>query len=122
MSTRLNPVKRGDTIVLDITVTTAAGAAQDLAGCTLYATLKDDLSDTDANAISQVTTTGGGIVVDSPTTLGTATATFPASATLGLTQSTTLYWDVQLKDATGQIFTVADGTIPVQLDVTITTA
>lgn len=126
MAKTLGPVKRGDTITLKIKVRqppdiSPSGAMQDLTGCKLYATLKLSTDDADPG-LGQVTSPASGIVIDTPATLGTATATFPASVTDGLSTPTEVFWDVQLKDAAGQIRTVADGTMTVQPDVTRTTA
>ncbi len=112
--------KRGDTIVLSIAVKDSAGAALNCAGGTLRATLKDELSDTDGTALAQINSPASGIVWILQTS-GTATATFPASATSGLTADITLYYDVQYTDSAGRVDTVDSGTVQITRDVTQTT-
>lgn len=113
--TQLASVFSGNTIVLKHTITAAAGGAQNLTGCTLIATLKASASDSDANAISLIKSSTGGIVIDSPATLGTATSTFPASATAAFSTSKMLVFQLKLVDGTGAITTIEEGTISVKL-------
>ncbi len=111
---------RGDSIVMSIAVKDNTGAALNCTGGTLRATLKRAFADLDAGALSQVSTPASGIVWTNQAT-GLATATFPASATASLTDTTTLIYDVQFTDSAGRVDTVDDGTVEIELDVTVTT-
>lgn len=112
---------RGDTLIFDGTATTAAGAAQDLTGCTLWMTAKYAKTDADSAAVFQLSSGAlGGIAIGAGTG-GTFTVTVAPSKTSGLTAKKTLYYDVQLEDAMGNFYTVDSGTITVDLDVTVTT-
>ncbi len=111
-------VFRGDTIVLNIAAKDTTGAALNCTGGIMTATLKDDLGDADPG-LSQVTSPASGIawVVQAS---GTATVTFPATATAGLTDDVTLYYDVQFVDSASRKSTLEKGTIVCERDVTRT--
>jgi hypothetical protein len=110
---------RGDTVTFDAVATTAAGAVQSLTGCSIWFTAKKAKGDADAAAICQLTI-GSGITIVSAAG-GTFTVVIPKTATEGLTRDTTLYYDVQVVDATGLVYTCDSGTIAVTTDVTIGT-
>lgn len=109
-------VYRGDTIVLNITAKDTTGAALNLTGGTLTATLKSTMSDADPG-LSQVTSPSSGITITNAAG-GLATVTFPATATAGLTDDTTLYGDVQFVDSAGRKSTLELMTFEVKRDVT----
>lgn len=117
----LGPFSRGDDVVLKHTVTDANGAAQDLTGCTLWLTGKRNRSDADAVAVFQLDSNGHGIAIQSPASAGIAISTIPKTATEGLTKTTRVYWDLQLKDAAGNVSTVDSGSFTIDLDVTVKT-
>jgi hypothetical protein len=109
---------RGDTLILDCAVTAAGGGAQDLTGCTLTMTAKRSKNDADSAAVFQLTSPSGGIVIDSPASLGTGVITVSPSDTADLTRDTKLVYDVQIEDGSGNIYTSETGTLNVTLDVT----
>ena len=121
---------RGDTIAFTVRVFADehGHAPFDLTGAKVWSTLKVQLSDTDAAALSQVSTAGpppgpgvpGGVVVtDAPN--GRVLVQHPQSATLGLPAAVQrLYVDVQVLDALGRTWTVDWGTVTVEPDVTVT--
>lgn len=119
---------RGDTFELDITVYQPDGSTPfDLSGSKVWSTIKRQLSDADAQAVSRVDSVGtsiptGGSVTISPTpTDGTVNVRHPASCTLGFDPAcTSLVYDVQIKDQYDRVFTVDHGTITLEPDVTIT--
>jgi hypothetical protein len=111
---------RGDTLVFDGVAEESGGDPQDLTGCTLWMTAKNQKSDLDADAVIAVES-GSGIEVVSAAA-GTFTVTIAATLTADLTKRSLLHYDVQLKDATGQIYTVDSGTITVELDITRATS
>lgn len=112
---------RGDTVLLALTIT-AGSAAEDLTGATLFFTAKAELTSADTGATIRKNSSGvGGITITSAVG-GTAQVTISPGDTSGLPASETfLFYDVQLKRASGDIFTVAEGTILVYPDVTILT-
>lgn len=114
-------MKRGDSALWDFVATYPSGAPLVLTSATVWMTAKNQLSDADVAAVFQVSTTGGQITLtDAPN--GKFRVQLTPSNTNTLTKDTNLFWDVQVKDASGKIYTVADGTLLVKLDATITTA
>lgn len=110
------PFWRGDGLVFDVTVT-SEGAAVDLSTYDIWCTGKRALSESDADAVFQVTKTAGDIVISGAGN-NVATITVPASDTVGLTVPLTLYYDVQIKAPAGQPITVAWGQLAIGQDVT----
>ena len=110
------PFWRGDGLVFDVTVT-SEGAAVDLTTYDIWCTGKRNLSESDADAVFQVTKTAGDIVISGAGN-NVATITVPASDTVGLTVPLTLYYDVQIKAPAGQPITVAWGQLAIGQDVT----
>lgn len=111
---------RGDTWELDGTVTAAAGGAQNLTGCKLWFTAKRSRSDADVSAVFQLSSPSGGIAIVSAAA-GTFRITVSPPHTSGLTAKAVLYYDLQLEDASGNVYTLDSGTLTVNLDVTVTT-
>jgi len=108
---------RGDTVSLDVTVT-ASGSAYNLTGCSMWFTAKQRYSDLDAAAVFQKST-GSGITITSPT-FGQATVVISPSDTSGLSNvKQLLLYDLQVKDASGNIYTVASGNLVVYPEVTL---
>jgi hypothetical protein len=116
--------KRGDTNQFDVTVT-RNGVVFNITGCTLWFTAKYQDSDPDPG-VCQVSTSGpnaaGSIIMTDPVT-GKAQITLNPAATSSLINSNQLLtYDLQLKDGTGKVSTVTEGTLLVSADVTLTTA
>lgn len=116
MSTDLPPTKRGDNIKFNVTVT-VNGAPLDLTTYSVWCTGKRQLSDADVAAVWQVTKAGGEITLTGASN-NIAQVNVPGSNTAVLTDNATLFYDVQIKSAGGEISTVADGRITITLDVT----
>lgn len=115
--------KRGDTIKLTTQILGANGAPLDLTGAKVWWTMKRSFSDLDASAIAQVTTVsstppGGGITVTNAAE-GRIAIKCPAEATSELTAATHEFvYDIQVKDAVGDIATAETGEIKIEPDVT----
>ena len=108
-----------DVIVPVVQVTGTSTSAANLTGKRVIMTAKYDYTDSDANAVFQKTTGGGGIVVATATN-GTATVTIDSDDTSGLPAMVTkLFWDVQVDDNPGAPVTVDKGVLTVYPDVTI---
>lgn len=111
---------RGDTFIID-GVATLSAAAFDLTAYSVWFTAKADRNDADADAVFMKTVAAGGIVLKTQSggTLGGFTVTINPADTSGLGYfDATLYYDVQVKDASGHIYTADAGTLAVTLDVT----
>ena len=105
---------RGDSGRLDVTVASADGTPYNLTGATLFLTVKNALTDADSAAVIRKEVTAhdnaaGGLSHFAITTSDNATAA-------------TRFYDVQLKDATGSIYTLFGGLWKVMSDVTTRTA
>lgn len=111
----LKNLYRGDTVSLEVTVT-KDGDAFSLSGSTLFFTLKTDPTAADDAALVALET-GSGITVTNAAA-GEALIEMAPSDTDDLPLDTALFADVQLKTATGDIFTVAFGTLTFTTDVT----
>lgn len=111
---------RGDTVIFSGTATAAAGGAQDLTGCTLRFVAKKSKRDTDGNAIISLSSPSSGVAIVSAAG-GTYTVTIPPSSTSSLTKPEYLFYNLQLTDGTGRVYTVDTGTITVNMDVAVTT-
>jgi hypothetical protein len=102
---------RGDTLVINGAVTDSAGAVQNIAGWTIFFTLKlrKDQGDTDTGVIEK-----SGVIVSEAG--GTFTVTLTASDTDNLIGS--YYYDIQYKDTGNIIGTISEGVITFTEDVT----
>lgn len=109
---------RGDTQALDAAVT-VGGVAANITGCSLRFTAKRSLSDSDADAVFQKTTAGGGIVITNGPG-GLCTITVGSADTSTLTVPTLCYCDLQLVDTSNNVSTTAAGTLLIKVDVTET--
>jgi hypothetical protein len=113
-------ITRGDTEQFTITVIDADGDPQNLAGCTLFFTARRQ---TFAGAIVIAKKSpSDGIVIDSPSTLGTATLTISPTDTASVERKLLLAYDVQLKDGADNIYTIDTGEMILEPDVTTVTA
>ena len=112
---------RGDTIILEGTVS-QEGVAVNLAGHSIWFTAKPQITDTDAAGSTIQKTVGSGIVVVDAAN-GEIRITLSPSDTAGINNDTTYQCDVQIKNtSTGEISTVARGTMVVERDVTQATS
>lgn len=118
MSVNLN-IYRDRTFQFQIAVT-QNGTTFNLTGAAIRMTAKYNYTDADGAAVFQLHV-GSGITVTSPTG-GLATVTIAPSNTSSLPQNPlTLYYDIQVTDASSNVWTVVDGTLYVTPNVTITT-
>ena len=111
---------RGDSYVFDVQVFGDDGCTpQNIAGWSVWFTMKFYTADPDSRAVAQLTSAlGGGIVITNPS-IGQARVTVPPSATaLFPDGDVTLVYDVQVRDLLGNIATVERGSITVIPDVT----
>jgi hypothetical protein len=113
-------IYRGDTVKLNVAVT-AGGAVFNLTGCTVWFTVKNQYSDPDNQSVFQKSTTNGGITItDAPN--GLCQVTIANADTSGEPDTKVmLLWDCQVKDASGNIYTVNSGNLIILPDVTKTT-
>jgi len=117
--TTLTAIVRGDTAIYDLAIT-SNGVPLDLAGALIWFTAKHRRTDADSAAIFQKRSDTGGIVVNAPTTLGTAVVTLNAIDTVSLSAAhdVNLWFDVKIRDANGVQSTPIYGYLPVVIDVT----
>jgi|GEM_PF-2523399 len=117
---------RGDTGTLwNLTFTEANGTTPfNLTGCALWMTAKALPTDLDAAIIFSRSTLNTGITITYATG-GLASVSLAAADTSTLTTEKTgasaLYYDVQIKDASGTVRTKIKGRLTVFLDITIPT-
>ena len=115
MATALE-ITRGDTSALNVTCYQSDGVtALNITGYTLWWTAKNRDGDADPGVI-QKTTTGGGVTITNAVG-GLATVNLAAADTSGL-GGVLLLWDLQAKDAGGNITTLASGTVTITADIT----
>ena len=107
-------VFRGDDVDITFTFKESNGTSIDLTGCTLFATIKSSIEDTDANAKYSAYLT-----IQSPETGGIATLSIPASTMFYLRG--TYIMDIQIKTSAGKIRTPFKADFFVDEDVTIRT-
>jgi hypothetical protein len=112
---------RGDTVLFTTTINNLGSGG--LTGYAAWFTAKRDPSDPDSAAVFQKTITGGGIAITTngnASTPGVLTTTVAPADTESLPTgySTTLVYDVKVKDGSGVETTVDSGTILVSADVT----
>ena len=124
-------IRRGDTETLKATVY-RNGVIFNLTGSTVWFTAKVNLSDADTAAIIKKNSLSGGISIPSPTNGILLVNILPAD-TLSLTMPTNLtqnsqedyvaqlFYDIQVKTPSGEIFTVVRSKMFVQFDITQTT-
>lgn len=108
---------RGDTASWDIACTLEDGSAVDLTGATIYFTAKKSHADADSAAVFQKSTSDGIAVTDAAN--GKCRVTLTSADTSGLsTYAVTLYVDLEVVEADGNVATAAVGTLVVSPDVT----
>lgn len=110
-------IYRGDTVKLDLAVT-SGGAVYPLTGSTIWFTAKRQYSDPDSSAVFQKSTLSGGIVITNAA-LGIARVTISPPDTQTVTNSKEiLFFDAQMKDSQGQVYTLASGRLILLPEVT----
>ena len=111
---------RGDTFQFTLTVT-QNNAAFNLTSATIRMTAKWRYDDADVDAVFTVSTSTSGIVITNAAG-GLATVTLVPSKTSSLPANRVdLYYDIQVTDASNNVYTVTDGTLIVLPDVSVTT-
>lgn len=112
-------MKRGDTVSLTVTVT-QNGSPFNLTGCAMRMTAKWNYTDADGSAVF-TRTVGSGIVLTTPLS-GIATVTIAPANTSSLPAYTNnLFYDIQVTDTGSNVYTVQNGILTVDPDVSITT-
>lgn len=112
-------ITQGDDVPFDVAVS-RDGVALDLTGSSLWFTVKTAASQTDAQAVAQLTLGDGITLVDAEA--GTCTVLLERAVTEEMTVGTTYLADLQIKDAAGLIATAAIGTLKLTRQVTINAA
>lgn len=111
-------IEAGETKDLVLPVIKADGSGpQDITGWRFLLLIKRSLYDTDPSAVFSATSdVGGGITLDSPTTLGIARCTLPSTSTgwlrVGET-SATFVFDWRVRTALGGQLTLGSGALRV---------
>lgn len=111
---------RGDTPEFKFVVLASdlpGASAFNLTSCDVTFTAKYEQADLDGDAVFQRATGGSGITVTDAAN-GKLTVRLSADDTSGLTEETTLQWDLQVEDSSGGIMTPARGTLLVLADIT----
>lgn len=123
MKATLN-VLRGDSIELSITLFQTDGITPfDLSGGKVWSSIKKSLSDLDAGAVSRVDSDGGSTPAGGDVTItdavnGIVVVRHSTAATETVGIGSKLYYDIQVKDSVGRVFTPVYGTICIVADVT----
>ena len=109
---------RGDTINVDLTITTGnPSTAADLAGATVYFTLKEEVSMTDAEAtVRKESPAASGITITDEVG-GLATVNIGTGDSYYF-KTGPYYYGVQLKTSTNLIHTIVTGLFNVKADIT----
>jgi hypothetical protein len=107
-------IVRGDDKIFTFRFFKADLDPMDLTGCTLFVTVKQALTDSDANA--KISST---LAITAPATDGVATWTIAAADTQYLLGQYMM--DLQLKDSGGKIYTILRDTFIVNADATLRT-
>lgn len=117
-------MRRGDTFIFDLVIpedaTDSCSPPKNLTGYEVWFTAKEHYGIPDSQASIRLGTLLPltGVVITSAYE-GKVRVTVPATATVNFPDtSMTLFYDVQIKDTLGQIFTVESGTLTVEPDVT----
>lgn len=110
--------KRGDTLRLLVAVKTATGGAMNLTGAKVWFTVKPTYATFDTEAVVVANSDdGSGDVVITDAENGLVTCRMQPISTRSFPDGdVTLLYDVQVKDAAGDVSTVDEGTITVKPD------
>ena len=110
---------RGDTYKFNATIV-LNGYAVDLTGGVVRMTAKWSLADTDDNAVFQISSATGGIVITSATA-GEIAITIASDLTESLpSRKVELPYDIQFVNSINEVYTVLYGTLLIVPDATIT--
>lgn len=110
-------ILRGDTASFTLKIRRGR-TVEDLTGADLFFTMKESISDSDnAAVVVKDTDLEGGIVIGSPATAGEAKLFFYPGDTSTLDPQDYVF-DIQLKTSSGNVYTVATGTVTITADVT----
>lgn len=110
-------IVHGDTTVINGHATLNGGAVN-LTGCSLWFTVKNAVTDTDAAAVFQLTSPASGITIASGPA-GRFQITIAPAYTSGLPYVVIpLVYDLQMKDVSGNVSTLISGALTVVPDVT----
>lgn len=110
---------RGDTYKFNATIV-LNGSPVDLTGGIVRMTAKWSLSDADIDAVFQVSSSTGGIVISSPAS-GEIAVTIASNLTENLpSRKVELPYDVQFVNSLNEVYTVLYGTLVILPDATIT--
>lgn len=119
-------MSRGDSLVYPTTLyqqNQPVQIPQDLTGAKVWFTAKKYFTDPDNQAVSQVTSTGGGVVIVNPPVSGQIIVTMPFQATVNFPDADViLVYDIQIKTSGGLVLTLERGTLTVSPDATRATA
>lgn len=107
---------RGDTVQFSVVVT-LDDVAYDLTDCSLWFTAKYKYTDDDDDAVFQKTLGDGITVTSAPQGLAAIVISPTDTDALSLIK-TVLFWDLQLVDDSGNVYTIASGNLIVNPDVT----
>ena len=111
-------VFRGDTIELDLTITTGSNSgAANLSGADIYFTIKKSPSDPDSKAVVKKETPAASGITVTNTGQGLATVNIPTGDSYYF-QTGPYYYGIQLKDVSNNVFTIVTGLFNVKADVT----
>jgi hypothetical protein len=119
-------MSRGDSLVYATTLyqlNQPVKIPQDLTGAKVWFTAKRYFTDPDNQAVSQVDSVGGGVVIVNPPVSGQIVVTLPFQATVGFPDSdVVLIYDIQIRTSGGLVLTLERGTLTVSPDATRATA
>ena len=121
-------IKRGDTETIKATVL-RNGTIFNLTGSMVWFTAKNNISDLDTVAVIKKDSVSGGISIPSPTNgivlisivpADTASITMPGNLTPTSQEDyrAELFYDIQVKTPSGEVFTVASSKLFVAFDIT----
>ena len=119
MDQTLLEMKRGDSHEWEFAVKKADGAVQPITGASLRWTAKSRVDDLDAAAVLTATTANGKAVITDGAG-GLCEVRLVPADTDTLSVPLTLLWDLQVRDASGNVRTVAEGKLLISADVSRT--
>lgn len=110
---------KGETLVYSHQALNPDGTVMNLTGATIIWTAKNQYSEPDSAAVSQLRSPSSGVLITNAN-IGQFTATMPPLATYALPGDApiTLYWDAKVIAANGQQHVVDSGTLTVNPAVT----
>jgi hypothetical protein len=109
-------MQRGDTPIFDIAVVDVNGDPLDVSSAYVWFTAKYNYGDLDDDAVFQKTVGNGIFLTNSA--YGEMSIQLDSSDTAAILDKTRLKYDVQIKDISGSVYTVATGLLSVEPDVT----